>query len=103
MVEFYGIELGNVREIVEQLRTFIPLPPYKPQGDIDYLGWVNTQIANHLLLDVYEDTVYINIYTFEHVRRNRFLRRFVRQEIDSFLMQLGKDKNVSIQFYDLPF
>lgn len=93
MIVFHGTELGSVREIVEQLKTFIPKPPYAPKGDIDYLGWVNTQIPEYILLDVYNDVVYINLYLFNDFDPStlRQKREEMREQSKTLLKQLGLD------------
>ncbi len=49
---FYGAELGKLSDVLAQCRAFLPLPSREPDNLVDEVGWINTQLADGLFLEV---------------------------------------------------
>ena len=49
---FYGMELGSLVDILALFKCIVEKPPHQPVDNIDYIGWINTQIPDGVYLEV---------------------------------------------------
>jgi hypothetical protein len=49
---FYGMELGNLTDILLACRKFTAIPPHPPRSFIEEVDWINTQLPEGVFLEV---------------------------------------------------